>query len=962
MLARVIHDLYYLKRIHSVVLDEKLGRALKAKLSALNLRDGPSPGPAALRRLVECLVYFQLESSPVTVNAIALVREELPQMAGSQLSRTIAACCALGQHDVSVSAVSLLAEALPSMDGVGTVQLIQSLSEAGVRHEDTWSLLAEHCIRRMDSFTGRQLCRIIECFYERKVQYPDFYVVAERHICAQPSTYISMEQLNGVIECYRGLGLPVVSLLAASSTRSAEGFDSGLVAVSPTRPRRSRGDGAGLAAAGGDGPSNHAVMATFLESALKAMRVADDPQLSDMLQKCEAKQVMHPEIMEAAALRLGELHAASPNVSRTTALIRLMMRFQKREWFTAAAQPLSRLLDECAESAIPVLGHRMLTLADGALKFFPTETQPTHFYAALVRELKFDDVAASTDARRLPLLAGVMISLRAYGGHELLEQHMPMLSVAAANAPLRVQVELAAMLAPLPAARRVFLPDLFHSLSSAKNWVRILTAREAVLLLEALVRSRLPFNDLLLVVVEYTRGNLGRFDASELVNILLQCATLGFSDIEFYSATATHILEKASRSNVHDLCLLMYVFTFVLKGVIRVVQQILPRLRVSASHTVPRDITLVLYSTVRLGITRHTEVTTPFCDRAVNIIASFKGEELASCMTSLRALRLDHEGLLSAAAHVLGAELAHRASAVSDGEKEEEGVRLSDAQIVTIASAIVQLRRPLLRTEWHAPLQRICLGCLPTAGPGQTHHIAVTVAALEGAPCQAGQWEQLLQHANAVCQRFSSGPATAEVLLALHDLIARDGATDGREALAASPLLAHARRNVADVMANAEVRDRLRSKGLLALIAGVGAAFSDDESERVSSRDIPLRESMLLHHKKMRQAAPRGGSKRLKTRALKPTSVKVAAKAKSMKRKEEEDEADGGTPHGPSRHLRGWSGKTSAATTADDAGTSVEDEAAGANASLPPSRRAGAKKLSIDFGVESEAEVEEFHI
>ncbi|PBJ80268.1 hypothetical protein BCY84_01527 [Trypanosoma cruzi cruzi] len=958
MLSRVIKDLYYLKRIHSVVLDEKLGRALKAKLSALDLRDGPSPGPTALRQLMECLVHFQLESSPVTVNAIALVREELPQMTGSQLSLTIAACCALGQHDVSVSAVSLLVEALPSIESAGTVQLIQSLAAAGVRHEDTWSVIAEHCVRRMDSFTGRQLYRIIECFYERKVQYPDFYVVAERHICSQPSTYISMEHLTGVIECYRGLGLPVVSLLASSSTRSAEGFDSGLVAVAPTRTRRSHRDGGSLTPAGGDGPSNHAVMATFLESALKAMKVADDPQLSDILQKCEAKHVMHAEIMEAAALRLSELHASSPNFSRTTALIRLMMRFHKKEWFVSASQPLSRLLDECAESAIPVLGHRMLLLADGALKLFPAEVQPTQFYAALVRDLKFDDVAASMNAKRLPIVAGVMISLRAYGGHALLEQHMSMMSVAAANAPLRVQVELAAMLAPLPAARKAFLSDLFQSLSSQKNWVRLLTAREAALLLEGLAQSRLPFNDLLLVVVEYTRENPGRFDTPDLVNVLLRCATLGFSDIGFYSTTATHILEKKSRTTVHDLCLLMYVFTFVLKGVIRVVQQMLPRLRVSASHTSPRDITLVLYSTVKLGIARHTEVTTPFCDRAVNIITSFKGEELASCMTSLRALRFDHEAFLSAASELLGAELSRREGTVRD----KEGVPLNDTQVISITSAIVHLRRTLLRTEWHMPLQRICFGCLSTASATQTHQIAVVAAALDEAPCYPEQWDKLLQHANEVCRRFQSGTITAEVLLAIHDLIPLDGADDRKDALVSSPLFTCSQRSLADIMANTELRDRLRSKGLLALIAGVSAPFHVDEAERTLSCGVPLRESMLLHHKQMRQVAATGGSKRSKSRALKPTSIKASAKSKSARKKREKDETDTRT-HTRRRVVP--SGKMRAGTTTSNGDTSMDDddgEAVGAKSSTQTKKRDGVKKHFIDFGVDSEANVEEFRI
>ncbi|KEG09493.1 hypothetical protein DQ04_05121010 [Trypanosoma grayi] len=979
MLSRVIHDLYYLKRIHSVVLDEKLGHALKAKLCALDLRAGPSPGPAALRRLLECLVYFQLEQSAVTMNAVSLVREELPNMSGGQLSRTIAACCTLGQNDISLSAVPLLAEALPSMDSTGTVLLIQSIADAGVRHEDTWALLAEHCIRRMDTFTGRQLYRVIECFYERRVNYPDFYVVAERHICAQPSSYISMVHLSGVIECYRGLGLPVMSLLAASSARSAEGFDSGLAAVAPTRTRRpNRGCGMNsvtsetMTVAALESTSNPAVFSTFLQSTLKAMKTADETQLSDMLHKCEAKQVMHAEIMEAAAVRLQELHKESPNVARTTAIMRLMMRLEKREWFLSASRPLAQLLDECGESGIAVHGHRMLTLADGAMKLFPPDVQPTRFYAALVHDIKFDDIAASMDARRLPLLAGVMISLRAYGGPALLEQHMPLISVAAANAPLRVQVELAAMLAPLPAARKTFLPDLFASLSSQKNWVRALTAREALLLLEGLARSRLPFNDLLLVVVEYTRKNLGRFDAPELVNILMHCAVLGFNDIEFYSITATHVLEKSSNSTVHDLCMLMYVFTFVLKGVIRVVQQMLPRLRVSASHASPRDITLVLYSTVKLGISRHTEVTTPFCDRAVNILPTFKGEELASCMSSLRVLRLEHEGLLTAAAHVLGTELTRPKGAETTSEdsknnnnnnnrssatkrtgandNDDNSITLTETQIISIASAIVQLRRPLLQSEWQAPLQRICLGYLETAGGSQTHLIAVTLAALDAAPCTAEQRERLLTHANAVCESFNSGVVAAEVLLALHDLITREGTDDGRETLAASPLLAYAQANMASIMAATEVRDRLRGKGLLGLLAGVGASFAADEADRVSLREVPLRESLLLHHKTMRRAKAPGAGRFNKSRALKPTSASTTTKMKMIKGK---TKSGSGT-----RSPRTTSGKRGVAAPASAAAVAGEEE----GVEDPVATTTRVKKARRGLGVESQGDVAEFRI
>ncbi|KAH9578928.1 hypothetical protein LSM04_007855 [Trypanosoma melophagium] len=954
MLSRVIHDLYHLKRIHSVVLDEKLGHALRAKLTALDLRAGPSPGPAALRRLLECLVYFQLEQSPVTASAVALVREEMPQMTGSQLPRTIAACCTLGQHDVSTSAVPLLAEALPSIDSSGTVELIQSLAEAGVRHEDTWSLLAEHCIRRMDTFTGRQLYCIIECFYERKVHYPDFYKMAERHICAQPSSYISMEHLGGVIACYRGLGMPVVSLLAASSTRSAEGFDSGLIAVAPTRIRRShRGDGS-VFSIEGEGTSNHAVIAAFVQSTLKAISSADDLQLTDMLQKCESKQVMHPEIMEAAALRLQQLHTDSPNVARTTAIMRLMMRFEKKEWFITASRPLSQMLDECGESAIPLLAHRMLILASAALKLFPADTQPTKFYNALVRDLKFDDVAASTDTKRLPILAGVMVSLQTYGGHALLEQHMSVIAMAAANAPFRVQVELAAMLAPLPAAQKVFLPDLFNSLSSQKNWVRTLTAREAILLLDALSRSRVRFNDLLLAIVEYTRKNPARFGASELVNTLLQCAMLGFNDIEFYSFTATHILEKAPKSTVHDLCLLMYVFTFVLKGVIRVVQQMLPRLRVSAGHTTPRDITLVLYSTVKLGINRHAELTTLFCDRAVNVLTSFKGEELASCMSSLRALNFDHEGFLSVTAQVLGTALTRREGAAVENSSE---IKLTDAQIISIASTIVQLRRSLLESEWQMRLQQICFSSLKSAGASQTHLIAVILAALDKVPCTLEQQQLLLERTNIVCERFQGGTIAAEVLLALYDLMTRNGSDEVRDTLAPSALLACAQSNMSSIMSNTELRDRLRSKGLLGLLSGVGTSIGTDEDERISLREIPLRDSLLLHRKTMRRPATHSKRGRNNTsRALKPTSITTTTTNTNTNTR------TGTTSMKTKTKTVGDTAKTEKKTRSRRASSEKHDKVSVIAAATSARKSSSVNTSFIDFGVESQGDVEEFRI
>ncbi|CCW68419.1 unnamed protein product [Phytomonas sp. Hart1] len=305
MLSRAIHDIFHLKRLHAIMPDHSLGLILKDKLCRLNLKPAledlkirtkqqPTPvrpkkercidkscvpDPSSLCQLLECLAYFELGKSKVTTDAMQLVRFCLPTLNSFYLSKTLAASCALGQHDSSGPAIVLLASALrsgPESDpvrfdptsscptsatsvsmaantfsdcesgvvkgGSNIILLMESLQKADVHQEEVWSLVAEHCVRFLDSFDGKELFRIIELFYlEGMTYYPDFFVAAESYIARQVSSFMPAELLQRLITYYKELGQPVVSLLSSCSGQYTDGFNTGL-AVAAAKVRAISGN------------------------------------------------------------------------------------------------------------------------------------------------------------------------------------------------------------------------------------------------------------------------------------------------------------------------------------------------------------------------------------------------------------------------------------------------------------------------------------------------------------------------------------------------------------------------------------------------------------------------------------------------------------------------------------------------------------------------------------------------
>lgn len=476
-----------------------------------------------------------------------------------------------------------------------------------------------------------------------------------------------------------------------------------------------------------------AAMDAFVEAACRAIHKADEHGLMDLLRKCELKNVMDPTVMDAAVTRLaqlslsaqeqhtgqqqsqeGEVSLPSPpspssppsssptlrmDVVTLTQLLRLLFVFDVAahpQTSPHTAATLASILDALADHGFQEVYPRLLPVAVGAVAVFsmPASSSPcpSRFFANVVRYLHdARDTLANESPNRLLMIATILHGLPAFGGHAVLNAYMPFFSLAAANATVRVQVELAVLLASLPSARQEVLPAIYKCIVAQKQWDRRTSPAEAKKLVEAMVRSRVRDPALIVGITEFVRRRRMDMEPSDLVWFMHSLAVLGVRELEFFSSSAEYLLGAVSpvtrtRTSVHDLCEALYIFTFVIKGVIRVVQQIMARLRVSAGQATPRDITLAFFSFVKLQVTRHHDVTGPFCDRAVSIQGSFKGEEVASTLGSLRALGYYHEGLMRATAALLVSETAARQ-------------RLTDTQYVSVVTALHGLAAHLSATR-----------------------------------------------------------------------------------------------------------------------------------------------------------------------------------------------------------------------------------------------------------------------
>lgn len=757
------------------------------------------PEPAALCQLLECLAYFELARTEVTGDALVLLRATLPAMGGAALPRALAAVAALGQQDAAVPTLALLTAALRSTaldrsnggEGKGSssssssvqtanrtlspathlaaaeqpidvITLMEALQAAEVHLEEVWALVAEHCVRTMDGFDGRELFRVLELFYlEDVTYYPDLFAAAEAHLGAQPYTFLSSDQRQQLVEYYKELGLPVASLLAASTSGLTDSFDAAMAAVpattaggtgegggsggsqqqqqySDSRPRfvRAGADTAAnvdTAAAAGLPPltasaSSSAAMEAFADTAVKTIAKADEQELSDLMRKCASRGVMDPRVMAAAAVRLEWLclpnsaatateaptgSALLLDIVRLTQILQSIFAFEDPHYFQAAPQTaaaLSAVLNAlAADPAFLELRSRLIPVALGAVTVLPPitattpaegapSTFPGDFYAAVVRYIREsrDTLASEGPARLLPI-ASVLTALPTYGGRAVLAEYIPFIALSAGNAPMRIQVELAALLAGVPSARAEVLPAMYAAVAAQRGWTRRLSPAEAKTLLRSMVASRTRDPALVRGIMELVLSRRGSFEPADLVWFAHSLAVLGVRDLEFFSSTAEYLLSAVSpttraRATVRDLCEVLYVFTFVIKGVIRVVQQVMARLKVSAGQASPRDVTLALFSFVRLQAARHHEVTGPLCDRAVAVLPAFRGEELASVLGSLRALGYHHEGLARAAAELAVKDAAarrHEASGGNDNTKKKGTAPVSDSDDRDSAAAVV---------------------------------------------------------------------------------------------------------------------------------------------------------------------------------------------------------------------------------------------------------------------------------
>lgn len=300
--------------------------------------------PSALCHLLDSLAYFHLGTSAVAKEAVQLVQLSAPTMSAPHLCTTLAACCAMGaQHDITATALPLLNTALtyytgapsreatatdsPSLlfsQGANVVLLIEALQKAGVREKEVWHLLAEHCLRYLEAFDGRQLCSIVNALCVEGIDdYPDFFVAAERHITSQSSNYLSADLLQQVVQCYKELNQPVVSLLAAINAipQHEEDLDRSISAAAavaalsgtPHRPAAEHAYAtssfdASTSSATASSASVQRSLVAFESAAITALRSADAQAVLELLRKCERQRVMTARVMDTVLKRLLELY------------------------------------------------------------------------------------------------------------------------------------------------------------------------------------------------------------------------------------------------------------------------------------------------------------------------------------------------------------------------------------------------------------------------------------------------------------------------------------------------------------------------------------------------------------------------------------------------------------------------------------------------------------------------------
>lgn len=367
---------------------------------------------------------------------------------------------------------------------------------------------------------------------------------------------------------------------------------------------------------------------------------------------------------------------------------------------------------------------------------------PHYFLSSLVLYVETHPMASRfvhRPVQQAELLTSALVSLESYGGKKALLTLLPVLSgvmVGADGSNRGDQIFFLSMISTLlyPAhhthsllppregtwevsaeekqkvrdSAAQVLNAVLRGGGSSQRWTKGAAASDALLLLRSMLRLGLSEDRAVIGVVQLMREEAYRFRSSQLIDLLLELARLGVRDLSLFTAVAGHVLDakfssgggsalglssssgrskavtmgRQQPATVHDLCMLLYSFTFVLKGMVKAVHGILARLKLSgvARGAGGNDISLLLYSLVKLQVTRHVEVSGAFCDQAAKLLhrerrrmesrsneltASLAdpqkllitATELSSIWSSLRVLNYLHEPLLEATTAVLEAKL-----------------------------------------------------------------------------------------------------------------------------------------------------------------------------------------------------------------------------------------------------------------------------------------------------------------
>lgn len=630
---RAVMELFHLKRVHVLVPTERLGDALREKLSVLSLKP-TDLSERSLECLLDCLAYFKLTDVPAARVAVARARELLPTLRGTLLAGVVGNCTRLEEFSVTLQSAPLLKDAIKTMKPDDLASLATAFNRAGLSSPERWALVAEHVIRNVALFRAEDLIAIVEAMSRQRVEYPDFYAVVERHVTDQPSHYISGTQLAELIEALRRANHPLVSLLALSAERTAMGLD------------------CGDAAAIGQEQSA-AVIQAFVASCRRVIQDGSLSTITDTLSKCDERRIFQLEVLTLSCERAMSLVAsneAEPSdafgfVSVALHITKYLPEFHNHAKVQHISQHLLPIMDVCVP-LVQVEATRAVTLLSSYLQVFGPPKQQSLFAKALVSQYLSYDSMELLEVRQLLRFAEVMHVFAVYGGLLVLEKHMNMLVVGIQRMQPTALVAMADVFSHIPTARGpngAFLLTL-QTLAGCKRWRAQLKSHDVLTLLKAMNRAKLRNNHVLLEVAALLLQQHSLFTPEQLSQCALYVAQLNFKELDFYTVTAGRVYSNP-KCTVSDVCRMLYALTFVVTYVIKVVQEALPRLRIAAQQATPRDITLALYSFVKLRVSRHEDITRVLCDQAVSSAGSFKAKEVLSVLQSVKQLHA-HQPLL----------------------------------------------------------------------------------------------------------------------------------------------------------------------------------------------------------------------------------------------------------------------------------------------------------------------------